>query len=843
MVNGVEKKSSFIYVDEIAYGMVRGWLFDSFNPSVPRPIDFYIDEEKIGTVEHFISRKDVEKAGLAGEFVGFELQIPGLFLDGHDHNISAKFGDEDKIIFAVNGEDYSYINYNQKFIPKIISHVDGMREGRILGWVLKASETGEWEGNVTLSVYFNGRKVSQIRANKSRFDVGKTFSADHKCGFEYSPTKDIIALGGGSFSFEVSEYNVSLDGSPVKISFFSDFEESFILNLSNEIDNLSRKIEKIRRKMKFLAPKDRYDLSNYDGWYKIYNDNLESRYSRKKYGGTDQPLVSVVCPVYKPELSHFKMAVESIRAQVYENLEIIFVDDGSKRKDIDDYFSYLLSIDDRVQVIKNRKNLGISASTNKAISKSSGEWVAFFDHDDVLHKLAIDIMMRSVDRNKGAKLIYSDEDKIDSDGVHSEPALKSNFNYRLLLSVNYICHFVMVKRDVLDVVGGLNTEVDGAQDHDFLLRVTEHVEQNEIVHVPEILYHWRKSENSTAFQIEAKTYAVDAGIACVERHLKRRKIKATVKNINSSTWYSVFPHSNNNPSVSIVIPFKDQIVTTKKCVDCIMERTHYENYEIILANNWSTSTEYKSFLKDVEKLKNTKIIDIEEDFNYSRINNIGVENSKADYIVLMNNDLFVIDEFWLERMLGEFELQDDVGIVGGRFFYPNETIQHAGVVLGVGGVACHAFAGLKRDDPGYGARAILSQEISAVTAACLVIKKSVFDEVNGLDEKDLAVAFNDVDLCMKVRAKGYRVIYNAEFIADHHESLSRGEDDIDPIKETRFFHEKMTMIERWGKSLEDDPFYPWYFDKTIGRTYFDLLSPEDLPKEDRITSRKSRRNI
>lgn len=843
MVNITGKKSPFIYVDEISYGGMRGWIFDSVNPSAPRAIDFYLDEEKIGTIEDFISRKDVEKAGLAGEFVGFHLQIPEHFLDGHDHNISAKFGDHDEILFAINGEDCLQVKYNQKFIPKIMSHVDGMREGKILGWVLKASKTGEWEGNVTLSVYFNGRKISQVRANKSRFDVGKTFSADHKCGFEYRPAKDIIALGGGSFSFEVSEYNVSLDGSPLKISFFNDFEESFILSMSNEIDNLSRKIEKIRRKMKFLAPKDRFDLSNYDSWYQVYNRNLESRYSKKKYINTDRPLISVVCPVYKPDLAHFKTAVESIRSQVYENLEIIFVDDGSKRKDIDEYFSYLLSVDNRIKIIKNRKNIGISASTNKAIAKSSGEWIAFFDHDDVLHKLAIDIMIRSVHRNKDAKLIYSDEDKIDADGVHSEPALKPSFNYRLLLSVNYICHFVMVRRSVIDIVGGLNTEVDGAQDHDFLLRVTEHVGPREIVHVPEILYHWRKSENSTAFQTEAKSYAVDAGIASVERHLGRRKIAATVKNINSSTWYSVFLHSNKRPSVSIIVPFKDQINTTKKCLDCIIDKTNYKNYDIILANNWSVSGEFKYFSDYVNKLDNVEIIDIEEDFNYSRINNIAVATSKADYIVLMNNDLFVIDEFWLERMLGEFELQDDVGIVGGRFFYPNETIQHAGVVLGVGGVACHAFAGLKRDDPGYGARAVLSQEISAVTAACLIIKRSIFDEVGGLDEKDLSVAFNDVDLCMKVRAKGYKVIYNAEFIADHHESLSRGEDDIDPIKETRFFHEKMTMIERWGKSLEEDPFYPWYFDKTIGRTYFDLLSPEDFPKEDRIMSRKSRRNI
>jgi GT2 family glycosyltransferase len=469
------------------------------------------------------------------------------------------------------------------------------------------------------------------------------------------------------------------------------------------------------------------------------------------------------------------------------------------------------------------KNGGIGAATNAGIDMCQGQWVGFMDHDDLLVEVAIDCMIEAAERSR-ASVLYSDEDKIDKFGMLSAPAFKPDWNYRLLLGVNYVCHFLMVKKDLINRIGKIDSTYDGAQDHDFLLRISEAVNRDQICHVPEILYHWRITDNSTASDISTKPYAIDAGIACVSDHLKRRGKKALVKNFKQSTLYKIEWQIPTTPRIDIIIPFKDNIETTRMCIDTILEMTQYSNFCITLVDNWSTSEYLDDFIDNMNAFENIRVIRIEETFNYSRINNIAVSKSNAEMLVFMNNDVFVKDRMWLRTLVNEALADPDVGIVGGKFLYPNGSIQHGGVVLGIGGVAGHIHVGHRADDAGYGGRGYFAQELSAVTAACMLVKADVFKEVGGFDEVKLSVAFNDIDLCLKVRSAGYKVIWTPDFVADHHESLSRGSDDRPETRE-RFFHETQTMVERWGDLLKRDPFYSRHFDLD-GRPFYDLVDPE-----------------
>ncbi|KXV23337.1 hypothetical protein AD934_00285 [Gluconobacter oxydans] len=484
--------------------------------------------------------------------------------------------------------------------------------------------------------------------------------------------------------------------------------------------------------------------------------------------------------------------------------------------------------DPRIKCITLKKNVGIAGATTVAMDAAKGQYVAFFDHDDLLVDVAIEVMVRAA-HETGAKLIYSDEDKIDQAGYYLEPNLKPDFNYRYLLGCNYICHLTMVDVATMRKIGHLTSDYNGAQDHDFVLKATEVLSPSEIFHVPEILYHWRKTPNSTAVDVSQKTYAINAGVKCVADHLKRQKIASKVSSIRGLTLYGVEWTSRTQPSVTIIIPFKDQLDTTLTCVKNILKHTVYKNYNIILIDNWSVRDETLDFIKKIQENKNVSVITVEEPFNFSRLNNIAVAQATSDYVVFMNNDVFVEDPKWLHRMVGEAQAFKDVGAVGAKLLYPNDTIQHAGVVVGPAGVAAHIHRGDPLSEYGYIGRTMLSHEVTAVTAALMLVRRTVFDEVGGFDEEALKVAFNDVDLCLKIRRAGYRIIFSAETIAYHHESLSRGTDD-KPEHETRFFLETQTMLERWSSDplFERDPSYPRYF--TVDQqTFFNLVDPEDLP--------------
>ncbi|GEB03998.1 hypothetical protein GRO01_15740 [Gluconobacter roseus NBRC 3990] len=626
--------------------------------------------------------------------------------------------------------------------------------------------------------------------------------------------------------------NTELDGCPIVTSFADDAFESRIIDVTDELDEIYRRMAKLRQELRDLVPKRPYTLGDYDRWARKYYTLLgkrvaEQRGRDEKKKSTFEPLVSILCPVYRPLESDFKAAVQSVLDQTYQNWELILVDDAGKSQETTEIIKDFAKNDPRVKCITLKKNVGIADATNVAMDAAKGQYVAFFDHDDLLVDVAIEVMVRAA-HETGAKLLYSDEDKIDQAGYYLEPNLKPDFNYRYLLGCNYICHLTMVETVTMRQIGHLSSDYNGAQDHDFVLKATEILDPSEIFHVPEILYHWRKTPNSTAVDVSQKTYAIDAGVKCVADHLKRRKVASKVSSIRGLTLYGVDWTSRTQPSVSIIIPFKDQVDTTLTCVEKIRENTEYKNYNIVLIDNWSVRDETLDFIKKIQKHENVSVITVEEPFNFSRLNNIAVDQTTSDFIMFMNNDVFIEDPKWLHRMVGEAQAFKDVGAVGAKLLYPNDTIQHAGVVVGPAGVAAHVHRGDPLSEYGYIGRTMLSHEVTAVTAALMLVKRSVFEEVGGFDEEALKVAFNDVDLCLKIRRAGYRIIFSAETIAYHHESLSRGTDD-KPEHETRFFLETQTMLERWSSDplFERDPSYPRYF--TVDQqTFFNLVDPEDL---------------
>lgn len=818
------------HFDGLLDGIVRGWAVCNMAQFSPVKIHVIIDGQEVATATADQLREDVQAAfSLPKPNVGFAYLVPSEYFDGKTHELSLRFDDRSALSLS-SDKNTTSITFAGRLQPAYRSHVDGVKQGALRGWVLRERRDKEAEGGLVLSILVDGIRIGQTRADRYRGDVAAVLGCNPNCGFEFPIPQSLRGSGKHKLEIVVIPDGTELDGSPLVTSFADDAFESRIIDVTNELDDLYRRMAKLRQELRDLVPKRPYTLGDYDRWARKYYPLLEKRVAEQrahdKYGRA-APLVSILCPVYRPLASDFEAAVQSVLDQTYENWELILVDDAGKNRETTDIINRFAKSDPRIKSIVLKKNVGIAGATNVAMDAAKGQYVAFFDHDDLLVDVAIEMMVRAA-RETGAKLLYSDEDKIDQAGYYLEPNLKPDFNYRYLLGCNYICHLTMVHTATMRQIGYLSSDYDGAQDHDFVLRATEILKPSEIFHVTEILYHWRKTPNSTAADVSQKTYAINAGVKCVADHLKRRKIASKVSSIRGLTLYGIDWVFRKQPSVTIIIPFKDQVEITRTCVENILAHTDYKNYSVVLIDNWSILEETKSFIEEMNKCENISIITVEEPFNFSRLNNIAVAESVSDFVVFMNNDVFVKDPRWLHRMIGEAQAFDDVGAVGAKLLYPNDTIQHAGVIVGSAGVAAHVHRGDPLSEYGYIGRTMLSHEVTAVTAALMLVRRSVFEEVGGFDEEALKVAFNDVDLCLKIRRAGYRIVFSAEAIAYHHESLSRGSDD-KPEHETRFFLETQTMLARWSSDplFERDPSYPRYF--TVDQqTFFNLVDPEEL---------------
>lgn len=516
-----------------------------------------------------------------------------------------------------------------------------------------------------------------------------------------------------------------------------------------------------------------------------------------------QPLISIIMPVYNVDPKWLDLAIKSIETQWYNNWELCIADDKSTNEDIIAYLKEIHHPQIKVKFLE--ENLNISGASNAALELASGEYIALMDNDDEITPDALYEMIKVINK-KDAEFIYSDEDFISTDGECVNPHFKPDFSPDLLLSHNYITHFTCFKKSLLDQTAPFNTKFDGSQDYDLFLRLTEKTAK--IHHIQKVLYHWRMLETSTSANSEAKPEAIERGKTVLEETLKRREIDASVLHGNLHHYFRVKYTTHGNPLVSIIIPFKDKPELLEVCVNSVLEKSTYTNYEIIGISNNSEQKETFDTISELEnKDSRVSFYEYNTEFNYADINNHAVNTyAKGEHVLLLNNDIEVISPDWIEAML-EHSQRDSVGCVGAKLYYPNDTIQHAGIIIGLGGYAGHSHKMYPRDNPGYFNRLNVVQNLSALTAACLMVKKSIYNEVNGMDDVDFKVAYNDVDFCLRVLEKGYLNIYTPFAQMYHHESISRGYEETEE-KIARFRKEKYALMLRHKDILTNgDPYY------------------------------------
>ena len=514
---------------------------------------------------------------------------------------------------------------------------------------------------------------------------------------------------------------------------------------------------------------------------------------------------SVLVPLYNTPEKFLKEMIESVEAQTYKNWELCLADGSDKENSyVGEICKKYADGDKRIKYERLERNLGISENTNACIRMATGEYIALFDHDDLLHPSALYEVMRAICEH-GADFIYTDENTFSEEPRDAyNPHFKPDFSPDTLRSYNYICHLSVFSRELLDSVGYFRSEYDGSQDYDLILRLTEKAKK--VFHIRKILYYWRAHKNSVAQDVGAKPYTEKKKKKALAAHLERCGLNGEVLDSSVPTTYHIKYEIDGNPLISIIIPNKDHTDDLEVCLKSLYEKSSYKNFEVIIVENNSTEKETFEYYEVLsQKHSNIKIVTWEGIFNYSAINNFGVNYAKGEYILLLNNDVEIINGNCLEEML-MFAQRKDVGAVGAKLYYSDDTVQHAGVILGLGGTAGHAHKHFNRTHPGYMARASIAQNLSACTAACLMMRRDVFDEVGGLDES-FEVAFNDVDLCMKIRKKGYLIVFTPYAELYHYESKSRGNDST-PEKLERFRGEIDRFKEKWQKQLDDgDPYY------------------------------------
>lgn len=568
----------------------------------------------------------------------------------------------------------------------------------------------------------------------------------------------------------------------------------------------------VMARARWLSAGNREDTLNrhdYRAWVKRYdtldgNDRARIREHIKTW--QDSPLVSIIMPVYNPPLELLKQAIDSVRLQLYTKWELCIADDASSDPLVRSYLQSLGENDNRIKVVYRTENGHISRASNSALATATGQYIALMDNDDLLPEHALYWVARTIIENPDAGLIYSDEDKIDTLGERSSPYFKSDWNQFLFRSQNMICHLGVYRRDLVDEVGGFRTGYEGAQDYDLALRCSEKLEASQIVHIPRVLYHWRIHSGSTAMSGDEKPYAALAGVKALDEHLKRHGCAGKTELLSMGMYRVHYDLPAEPPLVSLIIPTRNAYALVKQCIDSIKTLTTYPAYEIILIDNGSDDPVALKYFAEIDQEPNIRVIRDNGPFNYSALNNDAVRQARGELIGLINNDIEVITPEWLDEMVS-IALQPNVGSVGARLWYPDDRLQHGGVIIGLGGVAGHSHKYLPKGAPGYFFRASLIQEFSAVTAACLIIRKSIFEQVDGLDETNLKIAFNDVDFCLRVHEAGYRNVWTPYAELYHHESATRGQEDT-PQKQERFMQEVIYIKSRWPNIQNDYAYNP-----------------------------------
>lgn len=555
----------------------------------------------------------------------------------------------------------------------------------------------------------------------------------------------------------------------------------------------------VTRALKEVKPVRYFDVKQYHAWIKEHEPGeagLRDQHE-KSLNFRYRPLISIIVPVYNTDREMLVKMIESVMIQSYGNWELCIADGNSVRQEVKKALNSCADRDKRIKVKYLQENKHISGNSNEALSIAEGEFVGFLDHDDELAPFALYEVVRSLNSDPGADFIYSDEDKIDPGGERNMPFFKPSWSPDLLLSVNYLCHFSVVRRSLLEKTGGFRSEYDGAQDYDLFLRVSRLT--NRIVHVPKILYHWRTHERSTSGDVSKKGYADAAGKAALTDFLKSSGVDAYVLSGRGRTNYRVRYRLTGEPLVSIIVPFKDKSELLKTCVESIVRKSSYKRLEVILVSNRSTEAETIRYLDSLKGNDTVKIITYDHEFNFSAINNFAVTESAGEYLIFLNNDTEVITPDWIEALL-EHAQRTEVGAVGCKLLFPDKTIQHAGVVLGMTGFAGHVFAGLPDHSHNYFGSTDFVRNYLAVTAACMMVKRSLFESAGGFNEQFILCG-SDVELCLRMHGMGFRTIYTPHAVLYHHESVSRRGCPI-PVNDFR------RSLEVYGKFLENgDPYY------------------------------------
>jgi glycosyltransferase involved in cell wall biosynthesis len=517
------------------------------------------------------------------------------------------------------------------------------------------------------------------------------------------------------------------------------------------------------------------------------------------------PLISILMPVYNTNEAFLREALDSVLAQCYPNWECCIADDASTNPRIREILQSYAKKDSRIKVVFRETNGHISGASNSALALAKGEYIGLLDHDDVLREHALYMVVNEINRYPNGKMFYSDEDLTDEFNVRYEPYFKPDWNPDLFCGQNLISHFCVYGADEVRQVGGFREGYEGAQDWDLAMRISEIIPASSIRHIPFILYHWRASTGSTALSSIYKDYAKNAQYLTITSHYERIGRSVEVTFTDNGQWKLRHNIADPKPLTSIIIPTRNQALLLQKCIENLLSKTQYPNYEILIVNNQSDEAETLKYLDQVGENKSITILDYDYPFNYSAINNFAADFANGEVLIFLNNDIEVISPDWLDEMVGH-AIRPEIGAVGAMLYYPNDTIQHAGVVMGMKGVAGHIHYGSPRGTIGQRGRACLAQNYSAVTTACMAISKEKFFEVGGFDSEHLPIAYNDIDLCLRLIKAGYRNLWTPHAELYHHESQSRDYENT-PEKIARVKYEADYLVNKWPEMIAHDPAY------------------------------------
>lgn len=721
-----------------------------------------------------------------GDFLpGFTVQIPEVLKLAEKYQSLELFlrdGEERVSIWEISADELDELikeNLVEYHLDRVEILYDTMLE--IQGWVV------DQRGSVEVTVHQEDASLLDCRISRGRRpDVVERRNLDE----EYK-TQEI--------GFRISAALPEIKGEEIILHFCGD---SVTKTYTIDIEEL-RKQNKPKGFLSRLFGKESVAEGGYEAWLARHKVDKRTLRRQKHSAFAQKPLISIVIPLYCTPLPYLKELLESVRRQSYENWQLCLAD-GSPDDKAKEFIEKHYGREKRIVYRKLEENGGISVNTNEAVALAAGEYLMLCDHDDTLEPDALYEIVKAIN-DTGADVLYTDEDKVSMDGRHYfDPNFKPDFNLFRLRENNYICHIFVVKKSLTDETGLLRSEFDGAQDFDFILRCCEKAQK--ITHIPKVLYHWRCHMDSTAADPSSKAYAYEAGRKAVREHYQRLGIDAKVEMTERPGWYRSHVKVQGNPLISVIIPNKDHTDDLELCLFSMTRKSTYRNYEILIVENNSEKEEtFEYYRKLPDRYPKARVLTWEKEFNYSAINNFAAKEAKGEYLLFLNNDVEILTPDWMEEMLQNCQ-QENVAAVGAKLYYPDDTIQHAGVVLGLGGIAGHIMCRASKEDPGYFGRMISVQEISAVTAACMMVKKSDFDAVGGLDET-FQVAFNDIDLCMKFRAAGKKIIFTPYAELYHYESKSRGLEDT-PEKQFRFDKEVKRFQEKWAQQLEmGDPYY------------------------------------